>query len=150
MAVPKPMLTEFGIHCILESCGVKQITYHEPGLVDVLGLPVGVLDLLAEDQVKLEEEDVPLLGLADDDVLGVPHLEAVLKDHLPQGLVREVAALQHGQVEGVVGLLGDVEAHLQALLDLTSGLAAAGEQVLEQELVLGDPLFRAQVRSLTQ
>ena len=64
--------------------------------------------------------------------------------------MREVAALQHGQVEGVVGLLGDVEAHLQALLDLTSGLAAAGEQVLEQELVLGDPLFRAQVRSLTE
>ena len=58
--------------------GKTNHTYHEPGLVDVLGLPVGVLDLLAEDQVKLEEEDVPLLGLADDDVLGVPDLEAGL------------------------------------------------------------------------
>ena len=55
--------------------------------------------------------------------------------------MREVAALQHGQVEGVVGLLGDVKAHLQSLLDLTSGLAAAGKQVLEQELVLSDPLL---------
>ena len=55
--------------------------------------------------------------------------------------MREVAALQHGQVEGVVCLLGDVEADLQALLDLTPGLTAAGKQVLEQELVLGDPLF---------
>ena len=59
--------------------------YEELALVDVLAPPVGVLDLLAEDQRHLEEEEVPLTALADQG-LGVPHLEGVLQDQLPLGL----------------------------------------------------------------
>ena len=59
--------------------------YKELALVDVLAPPIGVFDLLAEDQRHLEEEEVPLPALADQG-LGVPHLEGVLQDQLPLGL----------------------------------------------------------------
>ena len=48
-------------------------------------MSVGVLDLLAEDQGHLEQEEVALAALADES-LGVPHLEGVLQDELALGL----------------------------------------------------------------
>jgi len=56
--------------------------YKELALVNVFAPPIGVLDLLAEDQRHLKQEEVALAALADQS-LGVPHLEGVLQDQLP-------------------------------------------------------------------
>ena len=48
-------------------------------------MSVGVLDLLAEDQGHLEQEEVALAALADQG-LGVPHLEGLLQDQLALGV----------------------------------------------------------------
>ena len=92
--------------------------HHKPRLVDVLRLPVGVLKLFAEDEVKLEEEDVTVLRFPDQ-LLRVPDLKAVLEDDLAEGVVGKVAAVQHGEVQSVVGLLGHVQADFEAFFDLT-------------------------------
>ena len=56
-------------------------TYQHLHLVEVLGLATAVLDLLAEDEVELEEEHPPFARLPDQ-LLGVPHVEGVLQIYL--------------------------------------------------------------------
>jgi len=55
---------------------------------------VRVLDLLAEDEGHLEEEEVALAALADQR-LGVPHLEGLLQDQLALGVDVPVEACGH-------------------------------------------------------
>ena len=63
-----------------------------------------------------------------------------LEDDVAKPVIAEVAAVEEAEVEGVVGLPGDGEADVQPLLDLADLLVGgAGEEVLEEELVLGDP-----------
>jgi hypothetical protein len=53
-------------------------THQHLHLVEVLGLAVGVLHLLGEDQVELKEEHAALPTLPDQ-LLWVPHLESILQ-----------------------------------------------------------------------
>ena len=63
-----------------------------------------------------------------------------LEDDVPQPVVGEVAAVEQRQVQGVVGLPRHREADVEALLDLADLLVSrAGEQVLQQQLVFGNP-----------
>ena len=64
MAVPKPKLTEFGIHYILESCGQSRkkhvlISYHRH--VNVAGVKFHV-DLFVDQSLRLGVEVGPDLG----------------------------------------------------------------------------------------
>lgn len=43
-----------------------------------------------------------------------------------------VPTIQHGQVHGIVGPLGDTEHHFESILDLTFTLLTARQQLLEQ------------------
>lgn len=60
-------------------------TYKEFALVDILAPAVWVLDLLAEDERHLEEEEVALSTLADQS-LWIPNLKRLLEDELALGL----------------------------------------------------------------
>ena len=45
-------------------------------------------------------------------------------------------------MHGIVCLLGDVKHHLEPVHDLTLGFIATRVQILEEQLVLGDALYR--------
>jgi hypothetical protein len=53
-------------------------THQHLHLVEVLGLPVGVLHLLGEDEVQLEEEH-PSVSTLSDQLLRIPHLKRILR-----------------------------------------------------------------------
>ena len=107
-------------------------TYHHFAFEDVLGFPVGIFHLFAQHQIQFEEENVPIFALAND-LLGIDDVERILQNDFAQSIVSHVAAFQHGQVEGVVGFLGHVEAHFEAFLDLPSiAVGTTSEQVFEQ------------------
>jgi len=59
--------------------------YKEFALVDVFAPAVGVLDLLAEHEGHLEEEEVALSALTDQS-LWIPDLERILENELSLGL----------------------------------------------------------------
>ena len=54
------------------------ITYQHFHFVEILGLPVAVLDLFGEDQVELKQEHSTLPGLTYQ-LFRVPHMEGILK-----------------------------------------------------------------------
>jgi hypothetical protein len=52
-------------------------------------------------------------------LLGIDDLKVVLKYYFAQRLHRHVAAFKHGQVQGIIGLLGYIKTHFKALADLS-------------------------------
>lgn len=79
------------------------IAGHHLHLVLVLRLPVGVLHLLGEDEVELEQEHSPLPTLSDE-LLWVPDVEGVLEDDVAQDINTDITPVQQGEVESVVCL----------------------------------------------
>ncbi|TNN54901.1 hypothetical protein EYF80_034931 [Liparis tanakae] len=69
----------------LQSTRFTASPYKEFALVDVFAPAVGVLDLLAEHEGHLEEEEVALSTLTDQS-LWIPDLERILEDELSLGL----------------------------------------------------------------